>query len=63
MKTTREVWRKGKRDFLLIYHEKLYIFDKTEEVKKYKYSSGEMVRILFYKERGQGGGKPRQGDG
>lgn len=48
MKTTREVWRKGKRDFLLIYHEKLYIFDKTEEVKKYKYSSGEMVRTLFY---------------
>ncbi len=28
MKTTREVWRKARRDFLLIYHEKLYIVRK-----------------------------------
>ncbi len=28
MKTTREVWRKARRDFLLIYHEKLYILRK-----------------------------------
>ncbi len=43
MKTTREVWsRASSRDFLLIYHEKLFIFRKPEsedEYKKYKYSS------------------------
>ncbi len=43
MKTTREVWSKLKeRDFLLIYHEKLFILRKpedTREYKKYKYSS------------------------
>ena len=42
MKTTREVWnRKRGRDFLLIYHEKLFIFRKPEEdekLSKYKYS-------------------------
>ncbi len=42
MKTTREIWRKiRKRDFLLIYHEKLYILRKpvdSSEYKKYKYS-------------------------
>ena len=42
MKTTRERWsRLRKRDFLLIYHEKLYILRKpknTEERRKYKYS-------------------------
>lgn len=46
MKTTREVWGKMKeRDFLLIYHEKLFIFRKPEEeseLKKFKYSR--MVR-------------------
>lgn len=43
MKTTREVWKKLKnRDFLLIYHEKFFIFKKPvskDELKKYKYSS------------------------
>ncbi len=43
MKTTREKWSKlKKRDFLLIYHEKLYIMRKprdTSEYRKYKYSS------------------------
>ncbi|MCE4624517.1 MAG: DNA methylase, partial [Desulfurococcales archaeon] len=47
MKTTREKWEKvKKRDFLLIYHEKLYILRKPErstEYRKYKYSS------YFYK--------------
>lgn len=42
MKTTREVWNKLKdRDFLLIYHEKLYVFRKPasrKELDKYKYS-------------------------
>ncbi|MEX0568055.1 MAG: TRM11 family methyltransferase [Candidatus Njordarchaeota archaeon] len=42
MKTTREIWsRTSSRDFLLIYHEKLFIFRKPEsenEYKKYKYS-------------------------
>ncbi|WFO74976.1 methyltransferase domain-containing protein [Desulfurococcaceae archaeon MEX13E-LK6-19] len=42
MKTTREVWRKlKKRDFLLIYHEKLYVFKKPgseEDLKTHKYS-------------------------
>lgn len=41
-KTTREVWRKiSERDFLLIEHEKLYIFRKPlkdENKEKYKYS-------------------------
>jgi DNA modification methylase len=43
MKTTREKWTKLKeRDFLLIYHEKLFILRKPQnidEYKKYKYSS------------------------
>ncbi len=42
MKTTREVWRKlRKRDFLLIYHEKLYILRKPvddREYRRYRYS-------------------------
>jgi len=42
MKTTREVWRKLKDlDFLLIYHEKLFIFRKpaeNEDLAKIKYS-------------------------
>ncbi len=28
MQTTREVWQKGKRDFLLLFHENLFIFRK-----------------------------------
>ena len=43
MKTTREVWSRFKdRDFLLIYHEKLYVMRKPrnrEEYEKYKYSA------------------------
>jgi len=43
MKTTREVWNKlRERDFLLIYHEKLYIFRKPadpSELDRYRYSS------------------------
>lgn len=43
MKTTREIWSKlRKRDFLLIQHEKLFIFRKPaegEKVDKLKYSS------------------------
>lgn len=42
MKTTREVWGKlRERDFLLIYHEKLFIFRKPKENEKtkYKYSA------------------------
>ncbi len=43
MKTTREKWRKLKsRDFLLIYHEKLFILRKpygNDDYQKYKYSS------------------------
>jgi len=43
MKTTREVWSKLRsRDFLLIYHEKLYILRKPErphDYKRYRYSS------------------------
>lgn len=42
MKTTREVWNKIKeRDFLLIYHEKLFILRKPEngeKLSKFKYS-------------------------
>ena len=41
MKTTRERWQKVNRDFLLIYHEKLFIFRKPvneEDTKKHKYS-------------------------
>ncbi|MCS7130729.1 MAG: DNA methyltransferase [Archaeoglobaceae archaeon] len=42
MKTTREIWGKMKeKDFLLIFHEKLFIFRKPEEekeFKKFKYS-------------------------
>jgi hypothetical protein len=35
MKTTREVWSKLKeRDFLLIYHEKLFILEKQKERKE-----------------------------
>ncbi|MEM4528111.1 MAG: DNA methyltransferase [Desulfurococcaceae archaeon] len=44
MKTTREIWRRiGKRDFLLIYHEKLYILRKPideQDLRKHRYSSG-----------------------
>jgi DNA modification methylase len=43
MKTTREIWsRIRERDFLLIYHEKLYILRKpgsSREYKLYRYSS------------------------
>jgi hypothetical protein len=41
MKTTREVWRKlRERDFLLIYHEKLFILEKPRGVEKeLKYSA------------------------
>ncbi len=43
MRTTREVWSRLKeRDFLLIYHEKLYVFrkpEKGEKVSKYRYST------------------------
>ncbi|MEM4970924.1 MAG: DNA methyltransferase [Sulfolobales archaeon] len=43
MKTTREVWRKLRnRDFLLIYHEKLYILRKPsgdEDLARLRYSS------------------------
>lgn len=43
MKTTRELWQRLRnRDFLLIYHEKLYIARKPgnpEELKKYRYST------------------------
>ncbi len=40
MKTTRERWARAKRDFLLIYHEKLYILRKPAEGEgaRYKYS-------------------------
>ncbi len=42
MKTTREVWNKLRsRDFLLIYHEKLYVLRKpgeNEKISRYKYS-------------------------
>lgn len=44
MKTTREVWsRVNNRDYLLIYHEKLFIFRKpveNQELNKYRYSTG-----------------------
>ncbi|MCE4598985.1 MAG: DNA methylase [Desulfurococcales archaeon] len=43
MKATREIWRRIRnRDFLLIYHEKLYILRKPrgrDEYRKYRYSS------------------------
>lgn len=43
MKTTREVWNKLRnRDFLLIYHEKLYVLRKpgeNEKTSRYKYSA------------------------
>ena len=42
MKTTREIWNRTKgKDFLLIYHEKLFILrkpEKDEKITKYKYS-------------------------
>ena len=41
MKTTREFWSRRRRDFLLIYHEKLFIFRKPLDEKdrrKYRYS-------------------------
>lgn len=42
MKTTREVWSKMReREFLLIYHEKLYVFRKpvdTDDLTKHRYS-------------------------
>jgi hypothetical protein len=43
MKGTREKWRRSKRDFLLIYHEHLFIFrkpQKDENIRKYRYSMG-----------------------
>lgn len=44
MKATREIWSKMKdKDFLLIYHEKLFIFRKPvniDDLNKHKYSSG-----------------------
>ena len=50
MKTTREVWsRYTKRDFLLIYHEKLYILRKptaADEYSKYRYSSRYILEVL-----------------
>jgi ubiquinone/menaquinone biosynthesis C-methylase UbiE len=43
MKTTREIWGKLRnRDFLLIYHEKLYILRKPlqdEDLRRLRYSS------------------------
>ncbi|MEM0480778.1 MAG: DNA methyltransferase [Candidatus Aenigmatarchaeota archaeon] len=42
MKTTREIWEKKKVDFLLIYHEKFFIFRKPKsksEYKDFEYSS------------------------
>jgi hypothetical protein len=41
MKTTREVWRKlRERDFLLIYHEKLFILEKPRGIEtELKYST------------------------
>lgn len=43
MGTTREVWNKLRdRDFLLVYHEKLYIFRKPthqDDLNTYKYST------------------------
>ena len=42
MKTTREFWIRRRRDFLLIYHEKLYIFRKPldeNDRRKYRYST------------------------
>lgn len=52
MKATREKWIKLKeRDFLLIYHEKLYILRKPKdntELKKYKYSSYiDINKVIF----------------
>ncbi|MEM4676193.1 MAG: DNA methyltransferase, partial [Nitrososphaerota archaeon] len=48
MKTTREVWSKMKeKDFLLIYHEKLYIFRKPADASdavKHK-SSGKLLLL------------------
>lgn len=43
MKTTREIWRKMReRDFLLIYHEKLYILEKPGgDASKYRYSAAQ----------------------
>jgi DNA modification methylase len=38
MKTTRETWKKLKKDFLLIYHEKLYILEKPKRTAP-KYST------------------------
>ncbi len=42
MKTTRELWKKlGRKNFLLIYHEKLFIFRKPKsrvDIAKYRYS-------------------------
>lgn len=61
MKTTREVWNKIKeRDFLLIYHEKLFILrkpEKGEKISRYKYSrSIDINRILNdFKSKNLGG--------
>jgi len=38
MKATREVWKRVRRDFLLIYHEKLYILEKPKRAPP-KYST------------------------
>lgn len=50
MKTTREVWRRlRERDFLLIHHEKLFIFRKPgreEDLDDIKYSTGMIKRSL-----------------
>ncbi|BCU67739.1 hypothetical protein HS7_11760 [Sulfolobales archaeon HS-7] len=46
MKTTREIWSKRERDFLLIYHEKLYILEKSEDSGEYKNSSGIFLKSL-----------------
>ncbi len=50
MKTTREIWKKlEKRDFLLIYHEKLFIFRKphsNDDFHKYKYSMRLLLKNL-----------------
>ena len=44
MKTTREVWRRARRDFLLIYHEKLFILRKPvdeDDKKRHRLSTSE----------------------
>lgn len=57
MKTTREVWSKTKeKDFLLIYHEKLYIFRKpvnNSDTSKHKYSGRALMTPLNLRTRPQ----------